>query len=107
MYWIPNTALASMIVGQPGDESTAVIGISALMYVNNYLNKQRGDEQKETVENAKRLKTEQERIDAQEAKTQEDARNALMRKKPEPVKKEAKKKSTKSKAAKNDATVQA
>ena len=110
MYWIPNTALASMIVGQPGDESTAVIGISALMYVNNYLNKQRGDEQKETVENAKRLKTEQERIDAQEAKTQEDARNALMRKKPEPVKKEAKKKSTKSKAAKkvtkSNATVQ-
>ena len=111
MYWIPNTMLTRLIMGRAGDESTAIIGISALMYVNNYLNKQRGNEQNETVENTKRLKTEQERIDAQEAKTQEDARNALMRQKPKPVKKEAKMKSTKSKAAKkatkSNATVQA
>jgi hypothetical protein len=114
MHWIPNVMLSRMIMGQPGDESTAIIGISALMYVNNYLHKQR---HKETVEGTKRLKMEQESIDAQEAKAQEDARNALIQekphaeKKPKPPKKEAKKQqSTKSKVVKKvtkrNATVQ-
>jgi hypothetical protein len=109
MYWVPNSALAGMIVGGKGDESMAVIGLSALMYANNYLNNRRRNE---TVEDTKRLKMEQERVDAQEAKTQEDARNALMQKKtkpeenPKPPKKKAKRKLTKSKVVKNDATVQ-
>jgi len=96
MYWIPNVMLSRMIMGQPGDESTGIIGLSALMYVNNYLHKQR---HKETVEGTKRLKMEQESIDAQEAKVQEDARNALMQQKPKAEKK-PKTQSTKSKVVK-------
>ena len=96
MYWIPNVMLSRMIMGQPGDESTGIIGLSALMYVNNYLHKQR---HKETVEGTKRLKMEQESIDAQEAKVQEDARNALMHQKPKAEKK-PKTQSTKSKVVK-------
>ena len=55
---------------------------------------------------------EQERVVAQEAKTQEDVRNALMQEKPKvgkkqkPQKKEAKRKLTKSKAVKRNATDQ-
>ena len=54
----------------------------------------------------------QERVVAQEAKTQEDVRNALMQenpnavKKQRPQKKEAKRKFTKSKAIKRNATDQ-
>jgi len=109
MYWVPNSALAAFVMGERGDESMGVIGLSALMYANNYLNKKRKNE---SAEDAKRLKMEQERVDAQEAKTQEDARNALMQKKtkteenPKPPKKKAKRKLTKSKATKVNATVQ-
>ena len=78
------------------------------MYVNNYLNNQRQTETVDTsVRERERLKVEQERIDVKEARTQEDAKNALMRKKPEPEKKkEAKRKLTKSKATKINAAVQ-
>jgi hypothetical protein len=109
MYWVPNSALAAFVMGEQGDESMGVIGLSALMYANNYLNKKRKEE---SAAGTKRLKMQQERVVAQEAKTQEDVRNALMQEKPKagkkqkPQKKEAKRKFTKSKAVKRNATDQ-
>ena len=69
LYWIPKSILSAYLMG-----------VSALMYADKYLNKQLKQEQTETAEGAKRLKMAQDATDALEAKVQEDARNAVMEK---------------------------
>ncbi len=80
LYWIPKTLLSAYLMGDQTDTSMGIIGVSALMYADKYLNKQLKQEQTETAEGAKRLKMAQDATDALEAKVQEDARNAVMKK---------------------------
>jgi len=80
LYWIPKSILSAYLMGNQTDTSMGIIGVSALMYADKYLNKQLKQEQTETAEGAKRLKMAQDATDALEAKVQEDARNAVMKK---------------------------
>jgi len=80
LYWIPKSILSAYLMGDQTDTSMGIIGVSALMYADKYLNRQLKQEQTETAEGAKRLKMAQDAMIALEAKVHEDARNAVMEK---------------------------